>query len=88
MSTEITASPDTLIRQASMTVHDYMRAAKTEIDKVFGDGYAAKNPGLVGAFIQTCAADYGAAIQAKILGCALHEVAASLRPVTDALPGD
>ena len=65
MSIEITASPDTLMRQASMSAHDYMRAAKTETDKVFGDGYAAKNPALVGAFIQTCAADYGAAISAK-----------------------
>jgi hypothetical protein len=73
------------MRQASMTAHDYMRAAKTEIDKVFGDGYATKNPALVGAFIQTCAADYGAAIQAKILGGALLEVANSLRVVADAL---
>ena len=51
---------ETLMRQAWMTAHEYTLHAKMCIDKIFGEGYAAKHPELVGAFIQTCAADFHA----------------------------
>lgn len=51
-------SPETSMRQAGMTAHDYMLVAVKDIDRIFGEGYAKQHPELVGAFIQTCALDY------------------------------
>lgn len=81
----ITASFTTLHEQTSMTAAGYLASAKREIDEAFGDGYAAKNPALVAAFMQTCAADMGAATNAKVMGAALQEIASSLRDVSEAL---
>lgn len=64
----------------------YAKPAETQaIDKHFGDGYAAKNPTLVAAFMQTAAADMGAATLAKVQGAALQEIAESLRDIGRAL---
>jgi hypothetical protein len=53
-----TPSLETLVRQASMTAHDYFKASITTIDEKFGKGYAKKHPELVGAFMQTAALDF------------------------------
>jgi len=50
----IQASPNQLIIQAQETANSHLIAAKTKIDRQFGEGYAEKNPGLVSAFI-SCA---------------------------------
>jgi hypothetical protein len=63
---EFTASVETLFKQATMTATDYMVQAVDQIDKTFGEGYAAKHPELVGAFMRTAAADFHTAIIAKI----------------------
>lgn len=60
-STEITCGFSTLLRQAPMTAHDYMFHALKDIDELFGDGYAAKNPELVGVYMKVCAMDYDTA---------------------------
>ncbi|KGK24271.1 hypothetical protein [Pseudomonas plecoglossicida] len=70
----ITADYGTLMRQAGMTATDYMIDAVDAIDRQFGEGYAKKHPELVGAFIQTAAADFNAAC----LSVAIQEFAASL----------
>lgn len=85
MSDYVEASFDTLMQQASMTAASYMSKAKSEIDEAFGDGYAAKNPALVAAFMQACASDMGAATNAKVMGAALQEIARSLDEVASAL---
>jgi hypothetical protein len=36
----------------------YLLEAVEDIDRTFGEGYAKEHPGLVGAFIQTCAMDF------------------------------
>ena len=54
-----------------MTAHDYLLAAVRDIDAIFGKGYAAKNPALVGAYMQT-AAELAAAAKR-------HELATSHR---------
>ncbi len=59
------ASFDELLRQAPMTAGDYMRNAIDSIDSRFGDGFSAKHPELVGAFMQTAAQDYHTAIIAQ-----------------------
>jgi len=74
----ITDDLDHLMEQAQMTSADYMRRARHEIDAAFGEGYAEKNPTLVAAFMQTAASDYAAALQSKVIGEALEQVAGQL----------
>ncbi|MCP5173483.1 MAG: hypothetical protein H6996_00075 [Moraxellaceae bacterium] len=57
----ITASATELMRQASMTAHDYMLEAVRRIDEVFGEGYAKTHPELVGDFMKTSAIDFATA---------------------------
>ncbi|MBH3378359.1 hypothetical protein [Pseudomonas asiatica] len=57
----ITADYGTLLSQAGRTAEKYMDDAIDAIDKAFGEGYAKKHPDLVGAFMQTAAADFSAA---------------------------
>jgi hypothetical protein len=71
----ITADYDTLLRQAWMTAAVYMQHAATEIDAVFGKGYAAAHPELVAAFMRTAADDFRAASLGKDIGGALQALA-------------
>ncbi|WP_363348284.1 hypothetical protein [Methylocystis echinoides] len=41
-----------------MTAQSYMVDAVRAIDGKLGEGYAAKHPELVAAFMQTCASDF------------------------------
>lgn len=61
-----------LMRQAAPTIEEYMGSAVEMIDKEFGDGYAKKHPGLVGAFIQAASMDYGAALIGRQMEKALE----------------
>lgn len=63
----IDASYDTLMRQASMTACDYMIHAVEDIDRIFGEGYAAKNPELVAAYINTAAIDFASNVISKTI---------------------
>lgn len=74
----ITISADTMLRQAKMTAHDYMLAAKTDIDEIWGDGYAAQHPELVAAYMQTAAMDFGAGIIAQQIRAGLEEIATQI----------
>jgi hypothetical protein len=49
---KITANYETLMRQAPMTIHDYLFAAIKSIDQAFGEGYAKKHPEIVMQFVQ------------------------------------
>ena len=57
MSTRI-QTPGELVAAASMTAHEYMLNAVDFIDRIFGNGYAKKNPGLVGDFMKASALDF------------------------------
>lgn len=85
MNDYITGSFDSLMDGARDTAAAYMSSAKREIDQTFGEGYAAKNPSLVAAFMQAAAADMSAATIAKVHGAALQEIAESLRSIAQAL---
>jgi hypothetical protein len=73
--TYITANPTELLQQASMTAHDYLREAVKRIDGELGEGYARKNPGLVGAFMQAASLDMGSTTIAKVIGEAIEGLA-------------
>ena len=61
-------TPRDLMRQASMTANDYMWDAIRDIDILLGEGYAAKHPELIGAYMQTAAQDYHTAQTLVIAG--------------------
>jgi hypothetical protein len=61
-------------RQAGSTVSTYLAEAIEAIDRHFGEGYAEKHPGLVGAFIVACTND----VQAMLLFESLKLIAQSL----------
>ncbi|WP_321346436.1 hypothetical protein [Halopseudomonas oceani] len=77
----VDASFEVLVDQASGTAAHYMREAVREIDAQFGDGFAAANPGLVAAFMQTCAADFHSAT--NLAG--LQRVGNDLSSISDSL---
>ena len=85
MSDFITASFDTLLGQASDTASVYLGRAHREIDKEFGEGYAAKNPQLVAAFMQVASADMSAATHAKVYGAVLQDITRSLSAIADSI---
>jgi hypothetical protein len=58
----ITASPEELLKQASMTAHDYFVAAIRTIDEQFGSGYAKAHPELLATFMRTASSDFSASI--------------------------
>ena len=66
--TTIPASYDTLQKQASDTVEVYLFRAVRLLDDQFGDGYAAKNPNLVGQLVSAMATDMSSATFGKTLG--------------------
>jgi len=61
------ADIETLFRQAPMTAQAYMTHAIRDIDGLLGVGYAVKHPELIGAYMQTAAADFNFAVLAKVL---------------------
>jgi hypothetical protein len=74
----IEASFTTLMRQSSMTAHDWLQQAVTDIDEIFGAGYARAHPELAGHYLTACAIDYGASAIAKCVTSALDDIAAQL----------
>jgi hypothetical protein len=72
-----------LMRQASMTAYTYMRSAKDDIDAMFGEDYAKQHPELVGAYMQTTAANFAATFQ----GDRLEEIAGHLEAIFNVVGG-
>lgn len=85
MSDYVTASFIELHEQAPMSAAHYLYSAKRNIDEVFGEGYAAKNPALVAAFILACSNEMTEGANAKVMGAALQEIARSIDEVAAAL---
>jgi hypothetical protein len=63
----VTADNQTLMRQGPMTANEYLMSAIGHIDNELGEGYAAKHPELIAAFMQTSALDYGAGVIARAI---------------------
>lgn len=78
---EVTADATTLMRQAPMTAEYYLREAVDQIDRVFGSGFAKKNPELVSVFMQVCAQD----LHTAMLKCGAQDIAAALEQIASAV---
>lgn len=84
----VSASAETLMRQATITASAYMSDAVREIDNQFGEGFAKNNPVLVGAFIQASALDYHTAfmkIAAQELGGDLTNISMGIEALATAV---
>lgn len=54
-----TLTPSGAVRQAGVTVDQYLMYAISDIDRRFNeDGYAKKHPELVAAYIKACVMDF------------------------------
>lgn len=71
----ITADFDTLMRQASMTAHDYLMKAIEAIDGQLGAGYAKGHPDLIAAFMKVSCADFVASSALKVVEAAALDLA-------------
>lgn len=72
----ITATPETLMEQASETAHRYLLEARKSVDLVFGEGYAKSHPELVGSCVVAASIDMaGATIgqQVRFIADAIEE---------------
>ena len=65
---------DAAMRQATSTAQHYLGQGIEDIDAKFGEGYAIDHPGLLGAYMKTCAADFNT--MATV--CALWEIAEAI----------
>ena len=61
-----------------------LELARDEVDRVFGEGYAAAHPQMVLAVMNTAATDWAA----RLLGGALEDIAGALVEGGVALPGN
>lgn len=75
----ITASYDTLLKQAPMTADVYLRAAVRSIDEQFEKGYAQKHPELITAFMKVCASDFETSTLTIAIQEAASEIAQALK---------
>ena len=83
----ITASYETLMRQAPMTADVYLDAAVHSLDRQFGEGYAQTHPELVAGYMKTCAMDFGTSVLVVAIQEAVEQVAGNnvlARAVRDA----
>ncbi|SEK11718.1 hypothetical protein [Achromobacter sp. NFACC18-2] len=82
MSEFIEANLDTLYILAEKRAESYMRTAETQIDSIFGDGYAKAHPELMAAFMKAASDEFTRTATAKVLqsiGYALDAMAVALR---------
>ncbi len=77
-------SGDEMMNQAKWTVHDYLISAIENIDKELGPGSAKKHPELIGAYIQSCALDYGATLISQQIRLGLNYIAEMMPAGSDA----
>lgn len=77
----VTASAETLVRQASMVADEYMGEAVRRIDARFGAGYALDNPALIAAFMSAAAQDFSASLAAAVR----QDETVSLGAISDSL---
>lgn len=78
----IEANLDTLYTLAQARAESYLRTAETQIDAVFGDGYAKAHPELIAAFMKTASDEFTRTATAKVLqniGYALDSIAGAMR---------
>lgn len=78
----ISATVETLLKQALMTAHVYLCEAIKSIDQKMGDGYAKLHPELIAAYMAAAASDFNTSVQAKSLAEASDQIADAIKNFT------
>lgn len=73
-------------RGAAAHVGGYLAAAKESIDNLFGPGYAAGHPELVGAFVQACAREQLNVVLQHSFGDKVAGIGAGLVAISNSMP--
>lgn len=71
--------------QAGLTAGHWMKQSVEQIDGIFGDGYAKKNPALVAAFIQSAALDQQTSHLANTVCWRIDDIANSICTLAEAV---
>ncbi|AMA46281.1 hypothetical protein [Pseudomonas alabamensis] len=79
----IKADPSLLPQIAVDIAADHLFDAKKHIDFTFGDGYAAKNPGLVAAFLKAAGDGHNTCISAIAVQEAAERIEIALQSIAD-----
>jgi len=77
-----------LLQQAMLTASDYMSKAVWELDREFGEGYAKKNPDLVGVFMRVAAADFDTGLRVAAQENLEESLVAVLEQLATAIRGE
>jgi hypothetical protein len=83
----VTGSIGGMFEQSSSTASKYAYDARNAIDNVFGEGYAAKNPELVAAFMRTAAYDFRTTVVMAQFGEFIDRLGEELGTFQDILRG-
>lgn len=78
MTTDISASLETLVEQAPMVVSLYLSEARNRIDDQFGEGFAEKHPLLTCMFVLAAAIEGSIATLAQQIRAGLSTVATEI----------
>lgn len=81
----ITASPETLMKQAGYTAEVWLMQALESIDKTFGDGFAKKNPELVSGFMKAASTDLLSSTLGSVLQDSSEQLVNILRDIVERL---
>ena len=73
------ASASTLLDQAQKTAHDYLIDAVKNIDEELGEGYAARHPELIAAYMSVAAKDFETGMMAQQLRAGLDAIAEAIK---------
>lgn len=68
-------SGNEVLLQAKGTAYDFMSSAVKDIDTIFGEGYAKKNPALIAAYVQAAAIDCASVAIAQQIRAGLDYIA-------------
>lgn len=82
---KITAGWSKLSEDGQASASNFLYKAITVIDGALGEGYAAKNPGLIGDFMKTAALDAGMASIAKTIQEHAEELKEIYVPIKDGI---
>lgn len=73
-----TKAQTTTIESCSKIANIYMRDAITEIDSIYGQGYAKANPLLIGEYMRSATAIYSITVQSMTITDGVGTLALSL----------
>lgn len=82
---EITATPQQLYGDGRYVAELALEDAVRVIDRTFGEGYAAENPALVGAYVQAATVAGAMANQNQVLQSIGEALGSAVQGIADAL---